>query len=241
MHVRTLVIAALVGVSATLAACSSDNTLGLAVAGGTNTDTLSNARIRVVNATATSLDVATAGTVGTGNAAIGFGAASTCLSTSSTRPNVAVRVAGSSTVLPGLATAYQSGVAYTVIAYPGTGGATQIATISDAFTPISGEVGLRVFNGGAAGTSYDVYVTAPGASLATTPPSFGAVTTGTATNFLGLSTTSPQQVRITTTGSKAVLLDLGNLALAAGQNATLVVAPPASGSTAPRAFFAAGC
>jgi len=43
-----------------------------------------------------------------------------------------------------------------------------------------------------------------------------------------------------TTGGTSVALDLGAQALTAGQNYTLVIAPP-SGSTAPRAFLVAGC
>lgn len=242
MHARPLVAAVLVATSAALAACSSDNVLGLGLAGGgTNTDSLTNARIRFVNATASSFDVASAGTVAAGNASLAFGTASSCVSTSATSPSLAVRVTGSAATLPGLATAYQSGVSYLVVAYPGAGGTTQLATIADTFSPVSGQIGLRVFNAGAAGTSYDVYVTAPGASLATSAPDFGAVTSGTATAFLGVSTGSAQQVRITAAGSKVVLLDFGNVALAAGQNVTLIVAPPLAGSATPRAFLASGC
>jgi hypothetical protein len=241
MRARPLA-AAFVVISAALAACSSDNVLGLGLAGGgTSTDSLSNARIRFVNASASSFDVASAGTVASGNASLGFGTASSCVSTSATSPNIAVRIAGSASVVAGLATAYQSGVSYIVVAHPGTAGTTQLTTIADTFTPVSGQIGLRAFNAGAAGTSYDVYLTTPGASLATETPAFGAVTSGTATSFLGVSTGSAQQVRITAAGSKVVLLDLGNVALAAGQNATLIVAPPLAGSATPRAFLASGC
>ena len=242
MHVRTLVAAALVATTATLAACSAgDNTLGLGGGGGGGTtDTLSNARIRFVNATATSYDVATGGSVATGNGGIAYGTSSTCISTNATTPNLAVRVAGTSNVVPGFATGYQSGVSYTVIAFTSASGTTQFATIADTYTPAAGEIGFRVFNAAAASSSYDVYVTAPGASLATTPPTFSAVTAGTNSTFTGVSTTSSQQVRITATGSKTVLADLGNVAFATGQNVTLVIAAPVTG-TAPRTFLAAGC
>jgi hypothetical protein len=36
------------------------------------------------------------------------------------------------------------------------------------------------------------------------------------------------------------MLDVGTRSFAAGQNATLVIAPPATGST-PRAFYVTGC
>lgn len=242
MRARPLAAAAFVVASAALAACSSDNGLGLGLAGGgTNTDSLSNARIRFANATASSFDVGSAGTVAAGNASLGFGTASSCVSTSATSPNIVVRVAGSASTVAGLATAYQSGVSYVVVAHPGTGGTTQLTTIADTFTPVSGQIGLRVFNAGAAGTSYDVYVTTPSAPLTTETPNFGAVTSGTATSFLGVGTGSAQQVRITAAGSKVVLLDLGSIALAAGRNMTLIVAPPLAGSTTPRAFLVSGC
>jgi hypothetical protein len=241
MHARALIATALIAASATLAACSSDNVLGLGLAGGgTNTDSLSNARIRFVNATSISYDVATGGTVTTGNGPLGFGGASTCISTNAATPNVAVRIAGTTNTVPGFTTAYQSGVNYTVIAYTGANGATQFATIADTYTPASGQTAFRAFNAGSATSSYDVYVTDPGASLTTTPPTFSAVTAGSNSGFIDVSTTTSQQVRVTTAGSKAVSLDLGSVAFVAGQSVTLVLAPPVTG-TIPRSFLVASC
>jgi len=243
MRARTLIAAAVTAASATLAACSGDGVLGLGIAGGgTNTDSLSNARIRLANATATSLDVVTGGTVTAGNGPLGFGVASTCISTNAVTPNLAVRIAGTSNVVPGFTTAYQSGVSYTVIAYAGANGATQFATLPNTYTPTAGQTGLRVFNAGSASSSYDVYVTAPNAPLAGTPPIFGGVTAGSSSGFIDVSTTGSQQVRVTAVGSKAVLLDLGNVAFVAGQSVTLVLAPPpAGGGTTPRSFLVAAC
>jgi len=241
MHARALIVTALIAASATLAACSSDNVLGLGIAGGgTNTDSLSNARIRFVNATSTSYDVATGGNVTTGNGPLGFGGASACISTNAATPNVAVRMAGTTNAVPGFTTAYQSGVSYTVVAYTGANGATQFATIADTYTPASGQTAFRVFNAGSASSSYDVYVTDPSASLALTPPTFSAVTAGSNSGFIDVSTTTSQQVRVTAAGSKTVLLDLGNVAFVAGQSVTLVLAPPLTG-TIPRSFLVATC
>jgi hypothetical protein len=243
MHARTLIAAALTVASATLAACSGDNVLGIGIAGGgTNTDSLSNARIRFANATSASLDVATGGAVTTGNGSLGFGAASSCISTNAVTPNVAVRIAGTTSVVPGFTTAYQSGVSYTVIAHTGANGATQFATLPDTYTPASGQTGLRVFNAGSASSSYDVYVTTPNAPLGSTPPIFGGVTAGSSSGFIDVSTTGAQQVRVTAAGSKAVLLDLGTVTFVAGQSVTLVLAPPlAGGGTSPRSFLVATC
>lgn len=242
MHARALALTTLIAAAAALGACSSDNTLGLGVAGsGASGDTLNNAHIRFVNATETSLDVASGGVVGAGGSGIGYGTASSCISVSPTAHDVSVRLAGTNTVVPGLATVYQGGVDYTVIAYGGAGGATQFATITDIFTPVAGQSGLRVFNAGAPGTSYDVYVTAPGASLDTATPTFSAVLAGTNSSFINVSTSTAQQVRVTPAGSTTVLLDVGNVALVVGQSVTMVIAPPLAGTLAPRTFLVATC
>lgn len=242
MRAHVLALTSLIAASVVAGACSSDNTLGLGVAGGsTSADTLNNAHIRFVNATATRLDVASGGVVSAGNGGIGFGSASSCISANPTTAALSVRLAGTNTVVPGFATVYRAGVNYTVVAYAGAGGATQFATITDLFTPVAGQSGLRVFNAGAPGTSYDVYVTAPGASLTTATPTFSAVLAGTNSSFINVSTSTAQQVRVAPAGSTTVLLDVGNVALVVGQSVTMVIAPPLAGSLAPRSFFVATC
>lgn len=241
MHARLLATALLVS-AATLCACSSDNTLGLGVAGGTAGDTLSNARVRFVNATATSFDLAQAGAVSAGNGALGFGMASSCVSTNATTPDLGIRVAGTTTPVAGFAPSFQIGGRYMVIAYTDAAGMTQFATVSSAFTPASGQGGFNVFSSGASGVSYDVYITAPGASLTAPVPVAVSVLGGTSSPFVNVTTSSSQQVRVTISGSKTVVLDVGNVAFVPGQSTTLVLAPPATiGASGPRAFLVAGC
>lgn len=239
MYARTLVVSALL--TTLVGGCSSDNTLGLGVAGGTGGDSLGNARVRIANATATSFDVASNGVVLAGNSGIGFGLSSNCTSTNALAPTLSVRIAGTTTPVPGLATSYQSGVSYTVIAYSNGVGTTQFATVADVFTPLSGQSALRVFNAGATGTSYDVYVTDPGESLTAAASTFDNVTGGSFTTFANVIAGTQRQVRITNAGSKTLLLDLGNTALIAGQKLTLVIAPPATGASTPRSFFVTSC
>jgi len=50
-----------------------------------------------------------------------------------------------------------------------------------------------------------------------------------------------QQVRITNAGTQTLVLDVGARIFNAGQGVTLVIAPPAAGSTTPRAFYVTGC
>ena len=243
MRARTLAVTTLVVALAAAGACSSDTPLPtLGFAGGTSgIDTASNARIRLVNATPTILDLAANGVVAAGNAAIEFGEVSSCTPTNAVRPDLSVRIGGTLVPVPGLAPAYQSGVTYTVIAFVVPGAATQFATIADLFPPVAGEAALRVFNASAPGTSYDVYVTVPGASLDSTPPSFANVRAGTVSAFGNASAGTPRQVRITFAGSKNVLLDVGSTALIEGQIVTLVIVAPLAGSTRPRVFTAEAC
>jgi hypothetical protein len=240
MRARTLAVITLCTAFAAVGACSSDNTLGLGVA-GSGGDSLSNARVRIANATATSFDVVAGGVVSAGNAGIAFGQSSNCTPTNALAPDLSVRVAGTLTPVPGLATSYQSGVRYTVIAYSNAIGTTQFATVADLFTPLAGQSALRVFNAGATGTSYDVYVTDPGESLAAAAPTFNNVTGATFTTFANVSGGTQKQMRITNAGSKTLLLDAGSTPLVAGQSATLVIAPPVAGSSTLRSFLVTGC
>jgi hypothetical protein len=243
MRPRTLAAAVLLFASTSLAACSSDNVLGIGVAGSGGDGTPSTgatARVRFANATGTSLDVASAGTVAAGSGALGFAGSSGCLTVSATSPLISVRPAGSTNAVATVSSGLQSGSSYTMIAWTDAVGVTRVATIADAGAPPSGQSVLRAFNASAA-TLYDVYVTAPGASLATATPTFAAVLGGTSSTTATVSATTAQQVRVTASGSKSVLLDLGNLTLLTGQSMVLVIAPPDAGSIAPRAFVVAGC
>jgi len=232
MHVRSLVVGLAMLPAISLAACDSDTSLGTVGNGNTAT-------VRFINATNTSLDVASGGTVATGNGALSYGTSSTCMSVDAAASNLAVRQTGTSTGPAGFAPSFTAGGNYTVIAYPGAGGTTQFATVSNAFTPSTTQGGLRVFNAAGVGTSYDVYVTAPGAALVSS--NVNNVGFGTGSSYFNVGTSAAQQVRITNAGSQTVLLDAGNQTFTAGTNATLVIAPPISGSVSPRAFLVQGC
>ena len=232
MQFRTLAAAALMPMLA-LAAC--DDNGNLTGIGGNDDD----ATVRFINATGTSLDIATNGTVTTGNGALSYGTSSPCITTDAANSGLTVRETGTSTALPGFTPSFAADGNYTVLIYPGTGGMTQFATVSNAFTPTAGQAGLRVFNAAGNGTNYDVYVTAPAAALTT--PNVNNVGFGSGSSYFNVGGASAQQVRITNAGSQTVLLDFGNQTFTAGTNATLVIAPPIPGSTTPRAFLVQGC
>jgi len=106
------------------------------------------------------------------------------------------------------------------------------------FTPTAGQAGLRVFNASGFPAAFDAFVTTSGAPLGTATVS-NVLNAGNSA-FVSVPAGS-QQIRLTATGTTVVLLDMGSQTLTAGQNYTLVIAPPASGQTAPRAFLVAGC
>ena len=221
---------ALLASSVALVACGDDDVTG--------TDA-NNATVQFINATAVSLDVAQGGTVATGNGALSYGTTSLCITTDATNSNLTVRQTGTSIPLPGFTPAFQPGGNYSVIAYPGAAGSIQFGTVSNAFAPSAGQGGLRVFNAATAGSTYDVYVSAPGASSATA----GAnnVGYGSGSSYFNVVAGPAQQVRITNAGSQTVVLDVGNRTFTAGQNVTLVISPPFTGSPVPRAFYVTGC
>jgi hypothetical protein len=229
MQFRILALALLAS-SVTLAACGGDSVTG--------TDA-NNATVQFINATGSSLDVAQGGTVATGNGALSYGTTSLCIATDASSSNLAVRLTGTSTPLAGFTPAFQAGGNYTVIAYPGAPGVIQFATVSNAFTPSAGQGGLRVFNAAVAGASYDVYVSAPGAASATAAAN--NIGYGSGSSYFNVVAGTAQQVRITNAGSQTVVLDVGSRTFTTGQNVTLVIAPPLTGSPAPQAFYVNGC
>ncbi len=200
--------------------------------------TLTNAKIRLANATATPLNLLQNGTALTGASSIAFGASSSCSSVNAATPLLSVTQAGSTTALTGFAPALTAGNSFNFVAYPNAAGAVQFATLSNTYTPTAGQAGLRVFNATSSAAGYDVFVTAAGAALGTATTS--NTLAGASSSFVSVPA-GASQVRVTGTGSTTVLLDAGAQTFTAGQNATLIIAPPAVGTTVPRAFLVSGC
>ena len=199
---------------------------------------LTNATVRLINATSGTLTLDENGNPLTGGSDIAFGASSACSSVNVATPGLTVLQAGSSTPLAGFAPTLTVGNNFSIVAFPTSSGGVQFVTLPDAFTPTTGDVGLRVFNATTNTTGFDVFVTALGAVLGT--PTLSNVLAGTSSTFVSVPA-GASQIRLTTAGGTTVLLDLGSQTLTAGQNLTLVIAPPAAGSTTPRAFLVAGC
>jgi hypothetical protein len=203
----------------------------------TNT-ALTNAKVQLINASGSTLDFLQNGSALAGGSNLAFGSSSSCSSVDATTPLLSIVEAGSTTPLPGLSVTLTAGNSFSIVAYPSGSGAVQFTTLANAFTPAAADAGLRVFNATSGATAYDVFVTAPGAPLGT--PTVSNTVSGAASAFVNVPAGS-SQIRLTSAGATDVLLDLGTQTLTAGQNVTLVIAPPAAGSTTPRAFLVTGC
>jgi hypothetical protein len=213
----------------TLAACNDDDSTGNGA----------NATVRFANGTNSSLDIATGGTVATGNSSVAFGGSGACTSLNALEPDFEVRQAGTSNSLSSsFNPTLTGGNNYVVIAYPGFSGATQYATISTSLAPTAGQAGLRVVNLAAGTGAYDVYVSAPGAALGTA--SATGIGFGVASGLINV-TPGSQLIRLTNTGTQTVAINAGNQTFTAGQTGVLIVAPAAPGTTALRNFFVTGC
>ena len=197
-----------------------------------------NANVRLANAMDVALDLRQGTSVASGGSNLAFGGVSSCTSVTAATPGLGIALTGTTTNLSGFAPTLVAGNSYTFVAF-GTSASPTFATLVNTFTPTSGQAGFRVFNATGGATAIDAFVT-PLAAVLATPTVSGAVS-GTATAFVSVPAGS-QQIRLTSTGLLTpLLLDVGSQTLTAGTNYTLVIAPPASGSTTLRAFLVPGC
>jgi hypothetical protein len=197
-----------------------------------------NATVRLVNATGTALNFLQSGAAMSGGSNIAFGTSSSCASVNATNPTLSVTQGTSTTALTGFSPTLTAGTSYNIVAYPTATGGVQFATLINTFTPTTGQAGLRVFNASGLTAASDVFVTASGAALTT--PTISSTASGNSSTFVSVPAGS-SQIRLTAAGTTTTLLDLGSQTFTAGQNATLVIAPPLAGSVVPRAFLVTGC
>jgi hypothetical protein len=226
MRNRTLTFCALMSL-AFFAACDDNETV---------TSLGTTATVRFVNATGnTNISVANDGTVGAGNSALAFGSGSSCMTVNSTNPNLTFTNSGTGVPITGFTPSFASNGNYTVVAYTDASGNTQFATLNNAFTPTTGQSGLRAFN--AASGSGNVVLNAAG-----TPLNGGATTAfPTAGAFFSTPAGTSTYTFNTGTGTTTLATVPGNVTLTAGQNSTAVLGPAATGTTTRRAFFTTGC
>jgi hypothetical protein len=193
--------------------------------------------VRFVNATATPMDFAAAGTIAKGNANLGYGGSSGCTDVSTAAAQVAVRETGSARAVPGITAAFEPATRYTIVAWRGAS-ATQFLSVANTFTPSFLHAGLNVVVVTGGSGKYDVYVTAPGGERGAASAS--GVASGNSSAYFDVSH-GARQVLLTEAGSPAMALDAGSTIFTAGTTQTLVVAAPADLGTPPRYFWVPGC
>jgi hypothetical protein len=222
LRLLTLLLAA----TAFTAACDDDDD---------NTGPEGEARVRVVHASpdAPDVDVLLDDTVVLSD--VPYLAASDYLETTDGDHNLKVNAAGTSTTAIDADVTLTDGTDYTVIA---SGLVAQIEPIvleDDNTAPAAGNVRVRAIHGAPSAPAVDVYVTAPGADLATATPTLTNVPFGAVSDYLEVPA-GDYQVRVTPAGTKIVAIDSGALTLAGGQVRT-VIAVDAAGGGAPFDFL----
>jgi hypothetical protein len=215
---------------AAVAACHDDDDV-TAVSG--------TAMVRIANATNDPVDVVSGSAVATGNSNVAFGASSACVVTDVFQPDVYVSPAGTTNTFASFSPALRVGQTSIIVEYPSPAGGPEFATINTTPPPPAGQAGLRVFDAVAGSAVYDVYVTTPGAALGTAAVS--GIGFRTVSGLIPVTPATPLDITLTNTGTRTVAIDAGNQTFTAGQNAVLVIAPPAVGTTVPRTFLVAGC
>lgn len=213
----SLALALLLAVGAT--ACDDDDEVNAPVA---------TAQLRVVHASpdAPNVDVLVDGAVALSN--VPFRAASAYLTVPSGTRNLRVRATGGTAAVITADAPLAAGEAYTVIA---TGPVASIAPLvleDDLAAPGAGNVKVRLVHASPTAGSVDIYVTAPGASIATATPTLANVPFRAASGYLEVPA-GTYRVRITPAGSKTVAIDVNDVTLTAGQIRTAIAVDAAGG------------
>ncbi len=216
---------ALVGVAVLgLAACDDDDDVTAPVA---------TAQVRVVHASPNAPNV----DVLVDDAApaltnVPFRAFSPFLDVPSGSRRLRVRATGTTTTVIDANVDLTTGSAYTVLATGLLAGIQPLVLTDDLTLPAAGQVKVRVVHGAPAAAGVDVYVTAPGASLATSTPVLTNVPFRGASGYLTIPA-GQYQIRVTPTGTTTVAID-ATVTFTAGQIRT-IVATDAVGGGAPLA------
>jgi len=218
---RSLTLAVLAATTLTIA-CGDDDNTGPAAA---------TAKVRVVHASpdAPNVDVRVDHAVALTN--VPYLGVSDYLSVPAGTRNFKVNAAGTATTVIDANATLAQGQDYTVIASGLVSDIAPIVLTDDNTAPAAGNVRVRAIHGAPSAPAVDIYVTAPGADLATATPVLTNVEFGQVADYLE-APAGTYQVRITPTGTKTVAIDSGALTLTSGQVRT-AIAVDAPGGGAP--------
>ena len=213
----TLLLAA----TAMTAACDDDD----------NTGPEGEARVRVVHASPDAPDVDVLVDDSPVLTDVPYLATSDYLEVAPGSRNLKVNAAGTATSVIDADVNLVDGTDYTVIA---SGLAAEIEPIvleDDSSEPAEGLARVRAIHGAASAPAVDIYVTAPDADLTAETPALTNIVLGDVADYIE-APAGDYQVRVTTTGTKTVVIDSGTLTLESGQVRT-AIAVDAPGGGAP--------
>jgi hypothetical protein len=205
--------------SALTAACGDDDD---------NTGPEGEARVRVVHASpdAPDVDVLVDDAEVLGD--VPYLTASDYLDVPSGDRNLKVNAAGTATTVIDADVNLVDGTDYTVIASGLVADIEPIVLEDDNTAPAAGNARVRAIHGAPSAPAVDIYVTAPGADLATETPALANVGFGDVTDYFE-APAGDYQVRVTPAGTKTVAIDSGSLTLASGQVRTAIAVDAAGG------------
>jgi Domain of unknown function (DUF4397) len=188
-----------------------------------------NAQMRILNAfsEAAALNVSVASTPAV--TGLPFQGLTQYISVSSGTPLVTVGVTGATTTLINTMYNISSGTNYSYVIF---GSLTAVGAVlgNDAFSdPGSGFFALRVLNAAPGSGAVDIYLTAPGADLASSAPSLTNISYGVTSAFSPIAIGTSFEIRVTTTGTKDVLFDSTPKTFAEHSGTNLVVFSKGSG------------
>jgi hypothetical protein len=132
-----------------------------------------------------------------------------------------VRPTGTTTDVIDLRTSLAAGRAYTAIAVGPVASIQALLLTDDVAPPTTGSVKLRIVHASPSAGPVDVYLTSPGADLATATPTLASVSFKDASAFLEVAA-GGYEARITAPGAKTPVFDSGTIQLVAGSNLTIV-------------------
>lgn len=217
---RTLTLAGFALLS--LAACSDDDSTGATAT----------ARVRVVHASPNAPAVDVLVDDATALSSVPYRASSDFLSVNAGLRRLRVRAAGTTTTVIDATVSLAAQESYTVLATGLLAGIQPLVVIDTLTAPAAGQVKVRVIHGAPAAAGVDVYVTAPGANIATATPVLTNVPFRGVSNYLTVPA-GQYQIRVTPTGTTTVAID-ATVTFTAGQIRT-IVATDAPGGGAPLA------
>jgi hypothetical protein len=152
---------------------------------------------------------------------VGYGLASSYVSTSSGSRHLQIEATGTTTILIDRSDSISSGTNYTLVSQNFSFNPSSILLTDDNSSPASGNFRLRIVNASPGMDVQDVYVVTDGTDITSVAPTFSGMGFGTSSSYSEL-LAGDYRVFFTVPNQKFVNLDSGRLTFASGQVRTLL-------------------